>query len=423
MASVFAVAALLAAGCSAKHTPPDAQTVPGGSATVPQSVASTVEPPIPTPTPTPPAPLARLALSPHSGAKTVSPVAPITVSVTDGVLGTVRLVNTGTGKVVKGKLSDDKTSWQASEVLGYSNAYKLSATATNADGIKASKTSTFQTLTPDNLTMPYLNVPGGFSMTNGATYGVGVIPVVHFDEPITNKAAAEKALTVTTKPEVAGAWYWVDDSNVHYRPKDYWPTGTKVTVSANVYGVQVGPGLYGQADASVSFKIGPKHIAIADDTTHQVKVYFNGKLQRTMPTSMGRHTTIPGVNGPVSLWTMQGTYTVISHENPAIMDSSTFGVPVNSPNGYRVSIYWATKISTDGIYLHYLNTEYAQGSYDVSHGCLNLNLDNATWYFNTSLIGDVVKVVSPDAPKIELWQGGDWDVPWAKWLKGSALHN
>jgi lipoprotein-anchoring transpeptidase ErfK/SrfK len=197
-----------------------------------------------------------------------------------------------------------------------------------------------------------------------------------------------------------------------------------VRVTAKVYGVQVGQGLYGQADKTVAFKIGAQHIAVANARTHQVKVYFNNKLMRTMPTSMGQGGYVAGKNGSIALWTMPGTYTVIAHENPAVMSSDSYGLPANSPLGYAPeNVYWATKISVDGIYLHELDTTvWAQGHSNVSHGCLNLNLDNARWYYQTALVGDVVEVVQSGGPKLQVWQNGDWSVPWATWVKGSALH-
>jgi lipoprotein-anchoring transpeptidase ErfK/SrfK len=121
---------------------------------------------------------------------------------------------------------------------------------------------------------------------------------------------------------------------------------------------------------------------------------------------------------------MPGTYTVINHENPAIMSSDSYGLPANSPLGYAPEkVPYATKISVDGIYLHELDTTvWAQGHQNVSHGCLNLNQKNAKWFYNTSHVGDVVKVVHSGGPKLEFWQGGQWDVPWSQWVAGSALH-
>jgi lipoprotein-anchoring transpeptidase ErfK/SrfK len=370
------------------------------------------------------APDAVITAKPATGAL-ISPVQPITLAVAEGKLTSVTLLNPE-GKVVAGRLAADGSSWRNTEVLGYSKTYTLAAVAENADGRPATKKATFTTVTPGNMTMPYIQRTGAYSLDNGATYGVGIVPVVHFDEAITDKAAAEKALSVKTLPSVAGAWNWVDDQNVHWRPKNYLARGTKVTVSAKVYGVQVGAGLYGQADASVSFKVGDKHVAIADDKTHSVKVYFNNKLVRTMLTSMGRGGYVTGKGGAqIPLWTMPGTYTVLGHENPAIMSSDSYGLPASSPAGYAPEkVYWATKISTDGIYLHELTTTiWAQGNTDVSHGCLNMNTDNATWYYQHSLAGDVVQVINTTGPvPVQVWQNGDWTVSWPAWVRGSALH-
>jgi lipoprotein-anchoring transpeptidase ErfK/SrfK len=354
----------------------------------------------------------------------LSPVTPITVTAANGTLESVTLLNPE-GKAVTGAYSADKASWHTTEVLGYSKTYRLSARATNSSGEGTDTLKhKFTTLTPSNMTMPYLHTIYGSSLANGATYGVGMIPVVDFDEPITDQKAAEKALQVTTSPHVDGSWYWVDDHTAHWRPQHYYQPGTTVTVDAKVYGVRVGDGLYGQADQKVSYKIGAKHVAIANAQTHHVKVYFNDKLKRTMPTSMGQGGTVKGKNGQtIYLWTMPGTYTVIGHENPATMSSDSYGLPANSPLGYAPEkVPYATKISTDGIYLHELDTTVGyQGNTNVSHGCLNLNYANASWYYKTSKVGDIVRVIHSGGPKLELWQGGDWTLSWKDWQKGSAL--
>jgi lipoprotein-anchoring transpeptidase ErfK/SrfK len=355
----------------------------------------------------------------------LNPTTPITLSVQNGTLRTVDLVNPA-GKKVTGELSADKKSWHSTEVLGYDKSYRLVATATKSDG-ESTQTykRSFTTLAPSNMTMPYFNTIYGASIQNGATYGIGFIPVVNFDEQIGDRKAAERALTVTTSPHVDGSWYWMEDGHsVHWRPKNYYQPGTKVTITAKVYGVEVGNGLYGQADQTVSYKIGPSHIAVADARTHRVKVYFGGKLVRDMATSMGRGGSTTGKNGQtIYFWTMPGTYTVIGHENPATMSSDSYGLSKNSPYGYAPEkVPFATKISTDGIYLHELDaTVWAQGSENLSHGCLNLNQTNASWYYRTSMVGDIVKVIHSGGPILQVWQGGDWTLSWAQWKQGSAL--
>jgi len=278
--------------------------------------------------------------------------------------------------------------------------------------------------------MPSFVTTGGNLLADGGTFGVGTVIVTHFDEPITDKAAAERALGVQTAPPVAGSWYWADDQNVHWRPQNYWTPGTQVTVHANVYGIPLGEGLFGQDDAQMSFTIGDAHVSVADDATKQVIVTNNGQVVRTMPTSMGMGGTEVVGGQTLSFWTQPGVYTVLDKANPVIMDSSTYGLPVNSRlgdketrrQGGKEKINYATRISNDGIYLHELaDTVWAQGNTNVSHVCLNLSPDNARWFYDFSVPGDVVEVRGTGGAPLELWQNGDWSVPWEHWLAGSAL--
>jgi lipoprotein-anchoring transpeptidase ErfK/SrfK len=416
LAGVPAVVLLMAlSGCTSKSGTADQSPVagvgPGHASGGPGSAASA----------TPAVPLAVIRTAPARTAS-VNPIEPVTVAVTHGKLMSVTLSRVG--RVVSGALAADGTSWRNTESLGYSRTYTLSAVAVDGAGRHTRKKSTFTTLTPGDVTMPYLQRAGGYSLDNGSVYGVGIVPVVHFGQPIPDRRAAEKALTVTTRPHVDGVWNWTDDQTAHWRPRSYFAPGTKVTVTAALYGVKVGPDLYGESNKSMSFTIGPKHVAIADDNTHLVKVYFGTRLVRTMPTSMGRGGWVRATDHMVQFWTNQGIYTVLAHENPATMSSASYGLPADAPGGYAPEkIPFATKISVTGVYLHEMDsTVWAQGRTNVSHGCLNMNRDNAIWYYQNSRIGDVVKVIHTGGPKLEPWQNGDWGVPWSTWVKGSALH-
>ena len=64
---------------------------------------------------------------------------------------------------------------------------------------------------------------------------------------------------------------------------------------------------------------------------------------------------------------------------------------------------------------------WAQGNTDTSHGCLNLSGENAAWFYDFSQPGDVVEVRNTGGPPLQVWQNGDWTLPWGEWLKGSAL--
>jgi lipoprotein-anchoring transpeptidase ErfK/SrfK len=359
--------------------------------------------------------------APASGADHVSPAGPVLVTATSGTITEVEMLS-DSGKVIPGVLTPDGTVWKPTTQLGYGRTYTLTITARGPNGMPSRQTSSFTTLTPGNQTEVYLETTAGGLMQDGATYGVGMVVVAKFDEPIDNKANAERHLVVTTNPPVAGSWNWVDDQTAHWRPEKYYAPGTSVTVAANLYGTPVGDGLYGQEDEHVSFKIGDSHVSIADDNTKQVSVFDNGNLVRTMPTSMGMGGTETIGDTTLSFWTPPGVYTVMDKANPVIMDSSTFGLPINSRLGYRETIPYATRISMDGIYLHQLNaTVWAQGNTDTSHGCLNLNSDNAKWFFDFSVPGDVVEVRNTGGPPLKLEQNGDWTLPWNEWRKGSAL--
>ena len=168
-----------------------------------------------------------------------------------------------------------------------------------------------------------LTTTSGAPLQNGGTYGIGVVVVAHFDAPVEDRGAAEQQLAVSASPPAPGAWHWVDDHTAHWRPPQYYEPGTAVTV--------------GQ-DAPVTFTIGASHVSIADDATKQVTVYDGGELVRTMPTSMGRGGTDDVGSTTLSFWTQPGVYTVMDKSNPVVMDSSTYGLPINSHLGYKESI-------------------------------------------------------------------------------------
>ncbi|HEY3924841.1 MAG TPA: Ig-like domain-containing protein [Acidothermaceae bacterium] len=365
---------------------------------------------------------AQVTCHPAPHARDVDPLEPVSVSAASGTLIDVRMVNDA-DKPVAGVLTPDHEVWHPVQPLGYGRTYTLTVTSRGTGGVPATQVSDFATLTPPNQTKVSFTNPSEVSLQDGGTYGVGTIVVAHFDESIADRATAERRLTVTTSPPVSGSWHWVDAQTAHWRPEHYYAPHTTVTAEAKIYGIGLGNGLFGQEDTKVSFKIGDAHISIADDKTKQVTVFDNGHLVRTMPTSMGMGGTQQIDGRTLSFWTPPGVYTVLDRGNPVVMDSSTFGLPKNSRLGYRETINYATRISTDGIYLHELDTTvWAQGNTDTSHGCLNLNADNAKWYFGFSVPGDVVEIRNTGGPPLQLSQGGDWTLPWDQWRSGSAIH-
>ncbi|HME74632.1 MAG TPA: Ig-like domain-containing protein [Mycobacterium sp.] len=346
----------------------------------------------------------KLQASVTDGAVGVAVDQPVTVSVGDGVLGAVTMV-TADGKPVAGRLSPDGLTWSTAEPLGYDKQYTLTAEALGLSGITR-KAMTFQTHAPDNLTTAYV-LPG-----DGEVVGVGQPVAIRFDENIPNRLAAQRAIKITTNPPVNGAFYWLNDREVRWRPEHFWKPGTAVDVAVGIYGADLGGGLFGQDDITRHFTIGDEVIATADDNTKSVTVRVNGQVVKTMPTSMGRNSTP----------TNNGTYIVGQRYTHIIMDSSTYGVPVNSPSGYRTDVDWATQISYSGIFIHAAPWSVgAQGYTNTSHGCLNVNTANAIWFYNNTKRGDVVQVVNTLGATLPGTDGlGDWNIPWDQWRAGNA---
>lgn len=139
-----------------------------------------------------------------------------------------------------------------------------------------------------------------------------------------------------------GAFYWLNNREVRWRPEHFWKSGTVIDVAVNTYGVDLGDGMFGEDNVKTHFTIGDEVISTADDTTKTVTVRVNGEVVKTMPTSMGKDST-PTANG---------IYIVGARFKHIIMDSSTYGVPVNSPNGYRTEVDWATQMSYSGVFVH-----------------------------------------------------------------------
>ncbi|MGH3808984.1 MAG: L,D-transpeptidase [Pseudonocardiaceae bacterium] len=378
------IAGALLAGCSSGYT--QAPKPAGHGASAP-----------------PPPPVAIITTDPADHAVGVSPVMPITVTVAKGKLGQVSLTNPQ-GAPVTGQLDADNTSWKTSGSLGYGTTYMINVSAVGDDNRPVSSTSTFTTLEPRTQTYPSINP------LNGEMVGVGQPISIYFDEPISDRQAAENVITVTTNPHVEGAFYWFSRKEVHWRPREFWEPGTHVTVDIHDYGTHFGNGVYGQEDRMSQFTIGDAVIARADGAAHQMTVEINGRVVRTMPISMGKPNT-PSSNG---------VHVVTDRNATKVMDSTTFGLALDA-GGYIAKVQWATRVSNSGEFVHAAPWSVAQqGHSNVSHGCINLSPDNAKWFFDKVKKGDLVINANTGGPDLKPWDGfGDWQVPWAQWVSGN----
>ncbi|WP_406628731.1 Ig-like domain-containing protein [Amycolatopsis sp. WGS_07] len=384
-------ATLLLSACSSGNDGSDAGTPgsPGGSSQTATPATVSIEP---------------------ANASGISPSTPIVVKAANGKLTDVT-VTSAKGKAVAGEFAPDKLSWTTTEVLGYGGTYQVKAHAQGADGKSVEQQGQVTTLSPKKQANANLIPAPGAVKSSGV--GVGQPIVFSFGVAVKNKAAVEKALTVESSPKQEGSWYWMDDKNVHYRPKEYWKPGTTLTVNAKIYGVDFGNGVYGADDRTETYKVHDSWIAKADGNSEQMQIFHNGSMVKSMPISMGKDAT-PTHLGPHVISDKQANYT---------MDSCTYGVCPPDPKAYRSNEKFSERISNDGEFVHENpNSVGQQGSSNVSHGCINLNAANAEWFFNNFGLGDVVEVTNSGGPQLPVWDlYGDWSKSWPDWQKGSAL--
>jgi lipoprotein-anchoring transpeptidase ErfK/SrfK len=346
------------------------------------------------------APMA-VSTTPANGSEDVSPAGPFKVAVTEGKLVSVALTNAD-GEQVAGAPAADGTSWVASEPLGYDKTYTWTGTAVGNDGKEAPITGAFRTVAPGR------QIRGSLNVGDDQTYGVAMPVAVEFSGPVSDKASVQKALKLETSVPTEGAWAWLSDTEVHWRPKAYWTPGTTVKVNANLYGVPHGDGAYGSQDVSVHFTIGRALIATADTQTHRFVVTKDGQQLFDFPSSYGLESDPGRV-------TRSGIHVVISKSAEVSMTNPKYDYE-------NVKVPWGVQISYNGEYVHgYEGSRYAQGSENVSHGCVNLAPENAKLYFDEVIPGDPVNVTgSSVALSEEDRTYYDWTLDWNAWLAKSA---
>jgi lipoprotein-anchoring transpeptidase ErfK/SrfK len=386
VAAAAAAIGLLATACSSSHAASPGQAKAQASASAKAHAATLA---------------ADLKITPSNGSRGIDPSAGISVTALAGKVSSVTVRTSG--DAVSGSLSDDGKTWHSARQLDVSQSYTVTATGTNSSGAKATTTSTFRTLSPAQTfsTMIY----EGYQQT----YGVGMPIMLTFSTPITNKAAVERSLELTTSKPVVGAWYWDGDEHLYFRPQDYWPANTTVSFDGHLNGVQGAKGVYATANLTQSFNIGRSLIAVASTTTHRTQIYLNGKLTYQWPISTGR----------ASLPTPDGTYLSVEKANPVRM------IGGGAPGGagyYDELVNYAVRFTYSGDYYHSAPWSVVnQGTSNVSHGCVNLPPDAAITYYNMSIPGDPITVTNSTAAG--KWDDGwtQWFLSWSQYLKGSAL--
>jgi lipoprotein-anchoring transpeptidase ErfK/SrfK len=324
--------------------------------------------------------------------------------------GTLREVRvTSAGAQLPGKLSKDGSAWQATARLEPGRAYSVRSVGERSDGRKVVRTSSFRTqdLTLDEQT--YASV----APLQGETVGVGMPVIVTFDVPVTDKASMEKNMHVASTPAQPGAWHWLSDYEAHWRPKSYWKAGTDVSVDLDINSVDAGAGIYGQENRAVDFSVGDANVYKVNAQTHQMQVFSNGELLRTIPITTGKAGFI----------TRSGTKVIVEKFAEKRMNSETVGIGQDDPEYYNIgNVQYAMRLTYSGEFIHAAPWSVgSQGNANVSHGCTGMSTENAAWLYDMTRRGDVVEYTGTDRP-MTLDNGyGDWNVDFATWKQGSAL--
>ncbi|GHK00669.1 L,D-transpeptidase [Streptomyces sp. NPDC003753] len=360
---------------------------------------------------------AQIKITPADGSDNASINNAAKVTVAKGTLTEVTMT-TASGTAVAGQMSADKTSWAPTTQLERATTYKIAVTAKDSAGRDAHENASFTTVAPAH------SFIGNFTPDNGSTVGVGMPVSINFDKAITNKAAVQKGITVTSSSgqEVVGHWFGAN--RLDFRPEQYWKEGSTVTMKLNLDGVEGASGIYGVQQKTVTFKIGRNQVSYVDAKTKQMKVTQDGTVVKTIPISAGApdHTTY------------EGRMVISEKFTQTRMNGATVGFTDSDGKGeYDIKdVPHAMRLTTSGTFIHgnYWGAPSVFGNVNTSHGCVGLQDKKgandpstpAAWFYNHSLIGDVVVVQNTGDKTVAPDNGlNGWNMSWAQWKAGSAV--
>ncbi|CAL9588634.1 L,D-transpeptidase 2 [Streptomyces sp. enrichment culture] len=346
-----------------------------------------------------------VSIAPKDGAKSVETSGALKVKAAKGRLTEV-VVKDPDGEKVEGKMSGDGVTWTPSTHLAASTKYTVHAVAEDAEGRVAAEDSSFTTLTPQN------TFTGTFTPEDGSEVGVGMPFSLRFTRGITNPEDVEKAIRITTEPAVEVEGHWFGNDRLDFRPEKYWKAGTKVTVDLDLDGVEGRPGVYGEQDKTVSFTIGREQISVVDAKKLTMEVKRDGKVIKTIPVTTGK----------AGMETWNGQMVISERLKVTRMNGATVGYG----GEYDIKdVPHAMRLTTSGTFLH---GNYwgggAFGNYNASHGCIGLRdvrggwdkKAPGAWFFDNSMIGDVVIVKNSDDATVAPDNGlNGWNMSWEKW--------
>ncbi|MFF4354996.1 Ig-like domain-containing protein [Streptomyces sp. NPDC001530] len=360
---------------------------------------------------------AQIKITPKDGSDNASINNAAAVTVSKGTLTSVTM-QTASGTAVAGQISADKKSWKPSVQLERATTYKVTAEAKDSEGRAAHENASFTTVSPAN------SFIGNFTPEDGSTVGVGMPVSINFNKAITNKAAVQKGITVSSSSGQEVVGHWFNANRLDFRPEDYWTGGSTVTLKLNLDGVEGASGVYGVQQKTVTFKVGRNQVSIVDAQTKTMKVTQDGKVIKTIPISAG---------SPENT-TYEGQMVISEKFKETRMNGATVGFTDDDGKGeYDIKdVPHAMRLSNSGTFVHgnYWGAKSIFGAVNTSHGCVGLSDTKgagdpntpAAWFYNHSLIGDVVVVKNTGDKTVAPDNGlNGWNLDWAAWKAGSAV--
>ncbi|GGL95823.1 lipoprotein [Streptomyces fumigatiscleroticus] len=356
-----------------------------------------------------------IRVAPQDGSKGVRPDERLSVEVSDGRLESVRVVKSQDAQdsPVPGRVSGDGRRWEPEDGrLSLAAEYTVDAVAVDGGGRRSARHTTFTTHVPEERFIGYVKPE------NRSTVGTGMIVSLEFNRAIAHRAAVERAVRVTARPPVDVRPHWFGDDRLDFRPENPWKPGTRVTVDLRFRDVEGAPGVYGLQRRTVSFTVGRDQVSRIDAAAHTMEVRRDGALLATVPVTAGAAKTP----------TYNGTMVVTEMLEVTRMNSRTvgFGGEYDIPD-----VPHAMRLTESGTFLHgnYWAPEEVFGRSNVSHGCVGLrdvkgggSDTPAGWFFDRSLVGDVVEIVHSNDEKVAADNGlGGWNMGWKAWKAGSAV--
>ncbi|MEC3895631.1 Ig-like domain-containing protein [Nocardiopsis sp. LDBS1602] len=366
-------------------------------------------------------------ITPEPGATGIAPNTPVRVETDSGTITDVSIEQVVPEEIASadttgedaesapelehtGTLNETGDRWTSDWNLRPGAAVTVIATASDEAGRETEVVSEFTTLPADG--KERLEVASTFP-ADGQTVGVGMPVIVDFGRPVTNKTQVENSIQVVSEEATRGAWNWLTDETAVFRPEEYWEPHQKVTVDLRLAGVEAGDGVYGTTDRRLEFEVGRELIATMHVPDHELNVAVDGEKVRSIPVSNGaadRHFNT----------TTSGVHLTMEKYSSMVMDSASVGIPEGSPGHYRLDVDWAVRTSNSGEFTHSAPWNSGNlGSANTSNGCTNMAPNDARWFHDEVLMGDVLETTGTDR-ELEWDNGwGYYQRSWEEWLSHS----